>query len=78
MRKRSQMKTPDFILTQDVTIGYGNDAFTLKANTFVRPIEERWLPKHVTDRRTWKDDTEVGCHTPKGIHYIKKMYLRQV
>lgn len=72
------MKTPDYIITQDVQIGHGNDAFTLKAGTFVSPIDDRWMPKHILDARKWKDDTEVGCYTPKGMHYIKKALLRKV
>lgn len=73
--------TPNYVLTEEFKWGSGVDTFTMEAGTFIRPIDERWVPKHVTnDVRTkvkGKDDTY--CMTPRcGIVPIPKRIIRQV
>jgi hypothetical protein len=73
------LPTPNYILTEQVTIGNGfSDPKILPAGTFVRPIDKRWVPKHVLDSNMWfNDKVEVFCYTRFGIVPIAQKMLRR-
>lgn len=76
------MKTPNYVLTAAHTYHFGpHDTKVFDAGTFVRPIEKRWLPKHVLEHKDnrWVDHSrEVFCYTRWGILLLPRNILRQV
>lgn len=74
------MATPDFVLTEDYSMYVGpQDNKVLKAGSFVRPIEKRYLPKHITEdpSNMYIFDDRVYCYTYYGIILIPRNLLRQ-
>lgn len=76
------MKTPDYILTEDFNHYMGpHDSRKLPAGSFVRPIEFRWLPKHIQESPDgiWNKfhSDKIYCYTHYGIILIPKNILRE-
>lgn len=86
------MCTPNYVLTEQHTFGKYGDKQVIEAGTFIRPIELRYVPKHVTedpqrynyDVTSWKlsgfeADRDVYCYTPRhGIVNIPRDRIRRV
>lgn len=75
------VKTPNYILSEDVSIDRSiYDDKTLKAGTFVRPIEVQYVPKHVLENPRYAfvdQEKEVFCYTRYGIVPIPRKYIRE-
>ncbi len=51
-----------------------------RAGTFVRPIDLKYVPKHITDDERWKyfdKNTDVFCYYSGGIVPIPKALIRE-
>lgn len=77
------MSTPDYCLIEDVQVAEagGWETKTLKAGTFVRPIDYYYVPKHIkeaVENRWFIANLEVFCFTPLGIKLIDKNKFRRV
>jgi len=74
------MKTPDYILVAEYSYVNDNlDHLILPGGSFVRPIQESYVPKHVKDRKinAWFNSAiEVYCYTRQGIISIPWDCLR--
>jgi hypothetical protein len=74
--------TPNFAVKEEVKISMGlYDHITLEAGTFVRPIELKYIPKHVIEDKRWShfnNEKEVFCYTPKGILPIDRTKVIKV
>ncbi len=74
------VRTPNYRLLEAHTVSNGpHDQRLLPAGSYVRPIELRYVPKHVIDdsRWTWFDgDIEVFCYCSLGIIPIPKKILK--
>jgi len=82
------LKTPDYVLIESIgtepppgaPAGASQPDY-LPAGAFVRPIEERYLPKDWKDYVAggrWVSKDEVVCYTRVGLRVIKKSNIRQV
>lgn len=86
------MKIPNYILDRDF-LHYFNpqNSITLTSGMFVKPIERRYVPKHILDAADWSifndkkrvyemhdDSTAVFCYTSKGIVLIPRDFIREV
>lgn len=76
------MSTPDHITTEETSIyiGGGRDPIVIPKGSFVRPIEYKWLPKHVQDDPKWATyslDRFVFVYTKHGIVPIDKLSIRK-
>lgn len=79
------MKTPDYILKEEYSYpsgkGASHDLKVLKAGAFVRPIEQRYVPKHVLEDERWRwfsPKLEVFVYTSQGIVVVPKNIIREV
>ncbi len=73
--------TPNYVLTEEFRWGVGVDVIVMEPRTFVRPIDDRWVPKHVLDDPKMKHRAEgdVFCSTPRcGIILIPSRIIRKV
>jgi hypothetical protein len=74
------LPTPNYVITETHTftaVG-GSNSRTLPAGAFVRPIEVRYLPKHILDRHRWYNiDSEVFVFTAYGIILIPRSIMRE-
>jgi hypothetical protein len=74
------VKTPNYMLTEEVRfINYG-ETKTIPKGAFVRPIELKYVPKHVLDspnNRFFNSATEVFAFTRYGIVAIPKSSIRE-
>lgn len=74
--------TPNYVLMEEYNINIDtHDIKTLPQGTFVRPIEYRYVPKHVLDHPLWKwfnAEREVFVYCRLGIIAVPKKLLRQV
>lgn len=72
------IKTPNYVLQEDHSFNQGTqDVRTLPAGTFVRPIEFRYLPRHITDKNQ-EYERSVYCYTRYGIISIPRHKIREV
>lgn len=61
--------------------GVWADPITLPAGLFVKPIEYRYVPKHVLEKyeNTGHDDSKcVFCYTSYGIISIPRELIREI
>lgn len=76
------MKTPDFVTMEDHKFSTGIwDEKTLAKESFVRPIELTYVPKHVLEQAThkWFDkETHIYVYCRYGILYIPKKIIRTI
>lgn len=75
------MKTPDYVLSEDVTWWEGQELKTLKAGLFVRPIDWPYVPKHVIEDSRFRyvsKDSQIFCYTRHGIVPIPISAFRRV
>ena len=76
------MKTPDYVLSEDFKKLDANwEAKIIPAGTFVRPIDERYVPDHVKKDRLnmlMRTEHDVYCYTPMGIILIPFAIIRRV
>lgn len=76
------VRVPNHMLAEAVTINMGpHDVKTLPAGAFVKPIDWRWLPKHLLDSFyfMWSNkDDDIPCYTQIGIVPIPRNKLRVV
>jgi hypothetical protein len=68
----SMLPTPNFVLMSEYRpyMGSSSDPVVLPAGAFVRPIDLKYVPKHVIEDRRWSsfnEKTEVFCYTRVGI-----------
>lgn len=74
-------RTPNYVTTMDhhFTVDkYNNE--TLKAGSFVRPIELPYVPQHVIEDKRWEwfnAKTEVFCYCRRGIIPLPRHILRE-
>lgn len=74
----SSLPTPNYIIIQDISLGRGawSDKI-LKAGSFVRPIDVRYVPKHVLEQHVYYNPNfEIFCYTRYGIVPIAKNLMR--
>lgn len=76
------MSTPDFILNDNYDYRIDMfDSIKLPKGIFVRPIKFSYVPKHITDRKTYTSfdkATDIYCYTSYGIIPIPKKYITRV
>lgn len=75
------MATPDYVLMELIEYGDGRDRRQIHPGTFVRPIEECYVPIHVLKqpKRPYSRELDVFCYTPRdGIIPIAKRLIRRV
>ena len=79
MWHNNNMKTPDYITTEDFSIYNGfSDSIKLPAGSFVRPLSLRWVPKHVIeDPMKNLPDGYVYCFCVNSIYPIPKKIIRE-
>ena len=76
-------RTPDYVTTEQFSIIKNDfwDKLIIPVNTFVRPIELCYLPKHILDSslHKWVDlNKEVYAYSHYGIIPIPKDKMRKV
>lgn len=76
------MATPDYVLTKgfEHKIDLHTDPVVLKAGSFVRPIEYRYLPNHIKDTNDCRINEWSGkiyCYTHYGLIPIPQELLRR-
>lgn len=76
------MKTPDYVLTEEINILDERwNKIPIPSGTFMRPIDFRYVPKHVIDNplhRWFNKDTEVFCYCYMGIVIVDISKIREV
>lgn len=77
------MPKPEWVLTQDwnLTVEKTKEFKTLKAGSFVVPIDPYWLPAHIKNdskHRFFDPSKEAYCYTAYGIVIIPKQFIRDV
>jgi hypothetical protein len=77
------LATPDYVLEEDYSHWInGRDQVLLKAGTFVRPIEFKYLPaeirKEVGNEFVASMGTILFCYTSVGIISIPKSIVRKL
>lgn len=76
------MKTPNFQISQDFSFGPTiHDQKTLQKYSFVRPIKDCYVPKHVLKGplgKYYNKETETFCFTSAGIIPIPTKIIREV
>ncbi len=67
-------KTPDYKLNEDFSFGPMNDQRTLPAGSFVRPVEDRYVPKHLLDDKTQAHNPKLDwwCYSRYGFLSIPR------
>ena len=75
------MRTPNYILTEEVLVRFGNyDVKTLPKGTFVVPIYHERVPRHVLEDKRWAsfDKTkDVFVYTKYGMIAVPKIYVKE-
>jgi hypothetical protein len=74
------MRTPDYRTTEDFNLGTGMDPKILPAGSFVRPVDLKWVPKHLVespDHRFFNEEREVFAYCRFGFIVIPKRLLRK-
>lgn len=75
--------TPNYVLTESYSYSAGSsnhDSKTLAAGSFVRPIDPRYVPKHVLDnpKYVWfNKNTEVFVYCKYGIIVVPLNIIRE-
>lgn len=76
------MKIQDYCTSEKVVIIIDwNDSLTIPEMTFVKPIEIRWVPKHVVENPRWQSfnpDKDVFCYCHYGIIPIPRSKVRKI
>lgn len=76
------MKTPNYVTTEDCKLDQGKfSAKILPVGTFVRPINNEYLPRHIkeSDMYFWiKTGEYVYVYCSYGIVLIPKDIVREV
>lgn len=76
------MGTPNYVMTKDYRIFVvGKQEYrTIPEGTFVRPIEQCYIPKHTKDiwDKWFTPVLEVYTYSTYGILPIPRKYIRQV
>lgn len=68
-------RAPDYRLREEHKITQGTDVITLPQGTWVRPVEWKYVPKHLMEHYNFKwanQTTEVACYTRFGFHVIPR------
>lgn len=70
------VKIPTYITTEDVLINLDK---TLPAGSFVKPIDTRYLPRHILERHasSWRDSEMMYVYCHYGIIRIDKFKVRE-
>lgn len=76
------LPTPNYVLINDVSL-YGDRGRdkSLKAGSFVRPIELVYIPQHILEdasNKHFDKDIETFCYTRFGIFAIKNSNMRKI
>jgi len=74
------MSTPDYVLQQDFQWNEGTETRQLSAGTFVRPVKDCYVPKHVKEDTRWKvlrEDKYIFCYCSKGFIRVPRTYVRK-
>lgn len=80
------MKLQDYCLSEEVHTqkdpnNIWSDPIVLQAGTFVKMIDERWVPKHVKDYKvneSFNPETDVYCYCSAGIVSIPRKSIRKI
>ncbi len=77
------VKTSNWALIEDYSYsqgsGYG-DRKTLPAESYVKPVEWKYLPRHITEdgeNRWHNTETHVFCHTKHGMIPVPRRILKE-
>lgn len=78
-----KMGTPDYVLTEQVSfqINKAQDPFILPQGSFVRPINDRYIPAHIKNDPVYRSLDKklyVFCFTRYGLIPIEKKLVRKV
>lgn len=81
--ERISVKTPDYVLIEDYVVIISNtDRRVIPVGSFVQPIDEYYLPKHIKDSDDYKfqigPSRFIWAYTRYGIVRIPKSLLRRV
>lgn len=78
------MKIQEYLLKNDYTYYtyYTNQRHskTIKAGTFLKPIDIRWVPKHIKEakeNRYFNDKKQIFCYCHYGIIAIDRDNIRE-
>lgn len=77
------VKTPNYVTNEDCeySVDKGWSKKVLEKNTFVKPIEEPYLPAHLKDSidyKFWNREKETYVYCSKGIILIPRKVIREV
>lgn len=76
------MGTPNWILTEEqIFREYPHDERVLPKGMFVRPVDIKYVPKHVLEDPRWKfmhPPTEVFIYCRYGFFVVPKDKIRKV
>lgn len=75
------IRTPDYRLNAEWSYNANSfTSFTLPAGTFVRPIEKKYVPKHVLEDTRWRysSSSDIYCYCRYGIVPIPAKYITKV
>jgi hypothetical protein len=74
--------TPNYVLTEELSMADGRGGHkVLPSGSFIRPIDKKYLPKHVLEDDKFKGyniDSYEFCYSSAGIILVHKSQLRQV
>ena len=77
----SSVKVQDYCTTQAVMVTmFHGEKKELPAGAFVKPIEYKWVPKHILDcdmGRWFNKDIQTFCYTHYGIVVIPNEMIRK-
>jgi hypothetical protein len=76
------MRVPDYVTRDAITISYGFDQEkVLPAGSFVKPIRECYLPKHVTEdpkNRFFDPNVHLYVYCYYGFIYVEQKQIMEV
>lgn len=73
------IKTPNYVLVSELIVSIDfRSSKVLPEGSFVRPIDPRWIPKHIAEMYPGFDKVnQVFAYTHYGIVVIPKTLMRQ-
>lgn len=71
------MGTPNYVLTEKISIVGATGSKTLEAGSFVRPVRYEYLPRHVKDKYN-PIAGFIWVYTHYGLAIVQEDQVRQV
>lgn len=79
-KKLSTGRSPNFILSMPLQITHRGSSVTLPYGTFIRPINDEYVPRHVFDKpenKWYNSETHLFAYTWFGIIQIPKDAVKE-